>query len=232
MTDIDYTRQRDFFDPEKVDARVTIVGCGGIGSFTGVALAKLGVREFKLVDFDHVEAHNVPNQFFYPAQVGMSKVDALAETISDTAGAIITGRGSPGPCVMPYEQSLQAGLPLSPIVISALDSMSARADLWNLVKNKLDCKLFLDGRLGAENVLLYAANPTLPSDQRGYEATLHTDAEGVDLPCTGRAIIDVGFAIGSLMTRAVRRYYAGEPHTPITYLNQQTLEIQKGDWLE
>ena len=225
MTGIDYTRQRDFFDPDKVDATVTIVGCGGIGSFTAIALAKLGVKTLRLLDFDTVEAHNVPNQFFLPSQVGMSKVEALAETIHNTTGPFGTG-------VALHEQPLQEGIPLSPVVISALDSMSARADLWKLVKNKLDVKLFLDGRLGAENVLLYAANPTLPSDQRGYESTLHTDAEGVDLPCTGRSIIDVGFAIGSLITRAVRRHYTGEPHTPITYLNQQTLEIQKGDWLE
>ena len=221
---IDYTRQRDFFDPGKVDATVTIVGCGGIGSFTGFALAKLGVRKFRLLDLDCVEAHNIPNQLFWPEQVGWSKVDALTRTIHDASDGTAE--------VEAFERPLQDGVPLSPIVISALDSMSARADLWKLVKNKLDVKLFLDGRLGGENVLLYAANPTLPSDQRGYEATLHSDTEGIDLPCTGRAIIDVGFAIASLMTRAVRKHYAGEPHTPITYLNQNTLEMQKGDWLE
>jgi len=223
MTGIDYTRQRDFFDPDKVNATVTIVGCGGIGSFTGFALAKLGVRELRLLDFDHVEAHNVPNQLFLPKQVGVTKVNALAETIysaTDTTN------------VVTHEHPLQDGIPMSPIVISALDSMQARAELWQRVKGKLDVKLFLDGRLGGENVLLYAAKPSLPSDIRGYEATLHSDEEGVDLPCTGRAIIDVGFAIASLMTRAVRLHYAGEPHTPITYLNQNTLELQKGDWLE
>jgi len=220
---IDYVRQRDFFDPEKVNARVTIVGCGGIGSFTGVALAKLGVREFRLVDFDTVEAHNIPNQMFWPDQIGRQKVHALDVNI---------GGFNPDATCECIDKPLQDGVPISPIVISALDSMQARAELWEQVKGKFDCKLFLDGRLGGENVLLYAANPALPSDQKGYEATLHSDADGIDLPCTGRAIIDVGFAIASLMTRAVRKHYAGEPSTPITYLNQATLGVEKGDWLE
>lgn len=221
MSDIDYTRQRDFFDPDRTNAVVTIVGCGGIGSFTAFALAKLGVSQLRLLDFDTVEEHNVPNQLFEPSQIGMAKVDALAQTIDEIGTECI--------CI---NKPLQEGIPLSPIVISALDSMTARAELWAQVKNKLDVKLFLDGRLGGENVLLYAANPTLPTDIRGYEATLHSDSEGVDLPCTGRAIIDVGFVIASLMTRAVRRYHAKEPSVPITYLNQQTLDLQKGDWYE
>lgn len=223
MNTIDYTRQRDFFDPLSTNAVATIVGCGGIGSFTAFALAKLGVSELRLLDFDHVEEHNIPNQLFLPEQVGESKVEALAATI---LGA------TPTTNVTTYEQSLQDGIPRSTVVISALDSMQARAELWEQVKYKLDVRLFLDGRLGGENVVLYSVNPSQPSDVAGYEATLHSDEEGVDLPCTGRAIIDVGFAVASLITRAVRRSYAEQPLAPITYLDQNTLELLTGDWYE
>lgn len=220
MSTIDYTRQRDFFDPTTTNTVATIVGCGGIGSFTAFALAKLGVSELRLLDFDTVEEHNTPNQLFLPAQVGMTKVAALRETVTESAETIVTT----------HEQALQDGIPRSPVVISALDSMQARKELWEQVKYKLDVKLFLDGRLGGENVVLYAVRPSQPNDIAGYEATLHSDEEGVDLPCTGRAIIDVGFAVASLMTRAVRRFYAEQPCDPITYLNQNTLELHKGGW--
>ena len=222
MATIDYTRQRDFFDPTATNAVATIVGCGGIGSFTAFALAKLGVRELKLVDFDEVDEHNVPNQLFLPTQVGEPKVDALAGTIeaaSDTETSLHCSR-------------LQDALPLSPVVISALDSMEARAELWQKVRYKLGVKLFLDGRLGGQHITLYAVRPSVPEDVAGYEATLYSDEEAIDLPCTGRAIIDVGFAIASLMTRAVRRFYANEENTPITYLNQETLELLKGGWTD
>lgn len=210
----DYTRQRDFFDPDNVDSSVTIVGCGGIGSFTAYALSKLGVSNIKLLDFDTVEAHNIPNQLFRPDQIGVAKVDALADTIGAT----------------PYQQRLEDGIPRSPVVISALDSMEARSALWNQVRYKLDVKLLLDGRLGGENIVLYGARPSQPDDVAGYEATLHSDDEGIDLPCTGRAIIDVGFSIASLMTRAVRRLYVDDSYDRVTYLNQQTLELMTGDW--
>ena len=216
----DYTRQRDFFDPTNTNAVVTIVGCGGIGSFTAFALAKLGVSELRLVDFDTVDEHNIPNQLFLPSQIGKQKTAALAETIEAATDAKVSLHNHP----------LQDGIPRSSVVISALDSMQARAELWQQVRYKLDVKLFLDGRLGGQNVVLYAVRPCQPTDIAGYEATLHSDEEGDDLPCTGRAIIDVGFAVASLMTRAVRQFYADGPISPMTYLNQNTLDLLRGDW--
>lgn len=217
---LDYTRQRDWFDPAKTRAAVTVVGCGGIGSFAAFALAKLGVERLTLVDFDEVDEHNIPNQLYRMDAVGQPKVGALYWTLRDFAG--VDAKLVSGP--------LQDGFPLSRVVVSALDSMSARADLWARVKNQLGVRLLLDARLGGEHVVLYAANPTRPTDQAGYEATLHSDAEGSDLPCTARSIIDVGFAVGSLITRAVRKHYAGEQLDPMTYFNQQTLDLYKGGW--
>jgi ThiF family len=217
----DFTRQRDWFDPERTHAAVTVVGCGGIGSFTAFALAKLGVRDLHLVDFDTVETHNTPNQLFTPNQIGTSKVAALAETITHATDTEVTVHANP----------LQDGIPLAPVVVSALDSMQARAELWTQIRNRLAVRLFVDGRLGGQNVVLYSVKPTNPQHVRGYEATLHTDADGDDLPCTARSVIDVGFAIGSLITRAVRCEYADETPTPMVYLNQRTLEIHTSDWV-
>lgn len=216
----DYTRQRDWFDPDKTAAAVTIVGCGGIGSFTAFALAKLGVQRLDLVDFDTVDEHNVPNQLFTTFQIGHPKTEALWLSLHDYAGVDATL----------HNQRLQDGVPLNDIVISALDSMEARADLWEQVKYKLACKLFIDARLGGENIVVYALNPCVPSEIAGYEATLHSDEEGLELPCTGRSIIDVGFSVASLITRQVRRFYTGSACESQVYLNQATLELYKGGW--
>jgi sulfur carrier protein ThiS adenylyltransferase len=219
---LDFTRQRAWFDPSTVNGAATIVGCGGIGSFTAFALAKLGVSRLTLLDFDTVDELNVPNQMFTPDQVGQPKVTALASTIRASTGCEPERRQEP----------LEAGIPLAPIVVSALDSMAARRALWMQVRYRLDVKLLLDGRLGGENIVLYSVDPSNPTDVAGYEATLHSDAEGEDQPCTARSIIDVGFAIASLMTRAVRRHYGHEPKTPVVYLNQATLSMFTGGWQE
>jgi molybdopterin-synthase adenylyltransferase len=218
----DYTRQRAWFDPGTINAAATVVGCGGIGSFAAFALAKLGVQTLNLLDFDTVDELNIPNQMFAPEQLGQPKVTALASTIRAATGCQPTT----------IQAALETGIPRAPIIVSALDSMAARAELWKQIRYRLEVKLLLDGRLGGEHIVLYSVDPSNPTDISGYEAMLHSDTDGEDLPCTARSIIDVGFAVGSLITRAARRHYAHQPTTPIVYLNQETLRVFKGGWAE
>lgn len=220
--ELTYMRQLDWFDPDQAKARVTIVGAGGIGSFTAFALAKLGVQHLDLVDFDTVEDHNVPNQLFRFEDIGKPKVNAVIDQLLLHAGVKCQAVG--------HNQNLGDGVPIGDVVISALDSMEARAALWEQVKGKFACKRFLDGRLAGEQIVLYSAIPFDPDDIAGYEATLHSDDEGLEMPCTRRSIIDVGFSIASLMTRAVRRHYAGLDVENTVVLNQETLELISGGW--
>jgi sulfur carrier protein ThiS adenylyltransferase len=63
------------------DKVVGIAGCGGLGSNCVVALARVGVGNLILVDFDKVEESNLNRQYFFRDQVGKSKVEALREII-------------------------------------------------------------------------------------------------------------------------------------------------------
>lgn len=65
-------------------ATVAVLGAGGIGSLTAMALAGAGVGHLRLIDHDVVEASNFNRQFFYrPQHIGWRKVDALAEAIRE-----------------------------------------------------------------------------------------------------------------------------------------------------
>jgi bacteriocin biosynthesis cyclodehydratase domain-containing protein len=58
-------------------ARVVVVGCGGLGTWTLCALAAAGVRRFRIVDDDEVELSNLNRQVLYtPAQIGTPKTRA------------------------------------------------------------------------------------------------------------------------------------------------------------
>jgi bacteriocin biosynthesis cyclodehydratase domain-containing protein len=60
-------------------ARVTVIGCGGIGTWTVAALAAAGIRRLRLVDHDVVEASNLNRQVLYgPADLGASKAATTA----------------------------------------------------------------------------------------------------------------------------------------------------------
>ena len=62
-------------------ARVGIAGIGGLGSAVAVALARVGVGELVLADFDVVEASNLNRQQYFVGQIGRLKVDALEENL-------------------------------------------------------------------------------------------------------------------------------------------------------
>lgn len=80
---IDLSKSYDFFQPEKDDAKIHIVGCGSVGSTIAENLARCGVKNFVLWDFDKVEGHNIVNQMFRQQDIGRLKVDALKDILTD-----------------------------------------------------------------------------------------------------------------------------------------------------
>ncbi len=62
-------------------ATVGIAGLGGLGSPVAVALARCGVGRLILVDFDVVEPSNLNRQQYFVDQLGMTKADALKDTL-------------------------------------------------------------------------------------------------------------------------------------------------------
>ncbi len=57
---------------------VGIAGCGGLGSNAAVALVRAGIGKLILVDFDVIELSNLNRQYYFQADIGKSKVDALS----------------------------------------------------------------------------------------------------------------------------------------------------------
>lgn len=63
-------------------ATVGIAGVGGLGSAVAVALARVGVGRLVIADFDVVEPSNLNRQQYFIDQLGLFKVDALAENLA------------------------------------------------------------------------------------------------------------------------------------------------------
>ena len=70
-------RHQDFFDPIDVKEEVHIIGVGAVGSHIATALARLGIKNIHIWDFDNVESHNIPNQIFTEVDIGKLKIDAV-----------------------------------------------------------------------------------------------------------------------------------------------------------
>lgn len=62
---------------------VTVIGCGGVGTWVAYGLALAGVKKMILLDHDAVEEHNRNRTMYLPYEVGFMKVTALASRIND-----------------------------------------------------------------------------------------------------------------------------------------------------
>jgi molybdopterin-synthase adenylyltransferase len=83
-----------------LDARVLIVGLGGLGSPVAMYLAAAGVGELLLADFDAVDLSNLQRQLLHTYdRVGRSKVDSAMDTLRAL---------NPGPSLVPIKGALNA----------------------------------------------------------------------------------------------------------------------------
>ena len=99
-----------------------IAGAGGIGSNVSMLLARAGIGRLVIVDHDVVSLRNLNRQAYYADQVGMPKVEALAENIrrlgTGTGLCVAAERLVPGGFCRPF-----AGCS---ILIEALDDASTK----------------------------------------------------------------------------------------------------------
>ncbi|MDP2791914.1 MAG: sulfur carrier protein ThiS adenylyltransferase ThiF [Rectinemataceae bacterium] len=70
-------------------ATVGIGGAGGLGSNCAASLVRAGVRRLVIADFDRVSLSNLDRQYYFLAQVGQFKVDALAENLAAIDPAVM-----------------------------------------------------------------------------------------------------------------------------------------------
>lgn len=61
--------------------KVGMAGAGGLGSNCSMYLVRCGFKRFRIVDSDIVEMSNLNRQFYFAAQVGRKKVEALRENL-------------------------------------------------------------------------------------------------------------------------------------------------------
>ncbi len=60
---------------------VGVAGVGGLGSQVAIALARVGVGQLIIADFDIVEPSNLNRQQYFIDQIGMPKVEALRDNL-------------------------------------------------------------------------------------------------------------------------------------------------------
>ncbi len=172
---IDPLRHLSVFSPHAFGKRrIDVIGAGATGSRIVLSLAKLGVENIHVWDFDRVEPHNIANQAFGLGDVGKAKVDALAELVQLTTGTKITV----------HNEKVDGTQSLGEIVFLLTDTMSSRQEIWDKgLKFKLKTNLLIETRMGADSGRVYSLNPNKPGHIKEWEATLYSDDEAEVSAC-------------------------------------------------
>jgi molybdopterin/thiamine biosynthesis adenylyltransferase len=210
LTNTHLTRQLEILPVDKLGENITIIGAGAIGSFTALALAKMGFENITVFDFDKIEIENMNCQFYRHSDIGKFKALALKELIKDFTNVDIQAQTTP------YERGVFPG-----ILISAVDSMKVRKLIWdNHKENSILTKLLIDPRMGAESGLVYAMNPMKRKDIDSYEKTLYTDENAVQERCTAKATMYTACMLSGYVAKVVKDFVTkAVPYPRVTQWN-------------
>lgn len=187
-----YMRQSSIINiKDYEDNKVSIIGCGAIGSYVGTSLAKLGLVKFELWDFDKVEEHNLPNQFFFEEDTGKPKVDATEKMMR-----LINSKCK----IVTHKQKFDKDSVLnSNIVIICVDTMASRKEIFEYAKKDKGITLFIDTRMGGLEGQIYFIDMEDKKEIANYEASLFSDEQAVRERCTERAIIYTVLGMASFL---------------------------------
>lgn len=113
-------------------AKVGIAGLGGLGSAIALSLARTGIGQLHLVDFDLVEPSNLNRQQYRLCHLGMTKTEALRQEIAEINPYVSVKTDQ----VRVTEENAAALFEQDDIVCEAFDRPEAKAMLVNTLLQK------------------------------------------------------------------------------------------------
>jgi len=193
-----FLRNASIIDQEAINRQpVAIVGVGTIGSHLAEMLAKLGVRDFTLIDPDEVDTVNLAVQGFYESDVGQAKVTAIAERPAAIDGMV---------AVVCYEADYRANLvPAKAAVFACVDSMRVRGQIFRDFTEH-DRPVFFDGRTAAEALRVFCIDRTDREAADLYRQSLFPSHEAYREGCTARATIYCASMAAAILCALYKRW--------------------------
>jgi molybdopterin/thiamine biosynthesis adenylyltransferase len=202
----------EFFKPEDLKgSRVHIIGCGATGSTLAENLARLGIANIALYDFDAVEGKNIANQMFAHRHIGMPKVEAVAD--------IIVGINPDAAETLRLEPEGWHGQRLAGYVFLCVDNIDLRRKIAE--ENRLNpaIKAMFDFRLGLTDAQHYAADWSDSQSAKNFIKSMnftHADVEDVRSAC--HEVLSVCPPIRVIVALGVANFMNFVKGHPVKYL--------------
>lgn len=195
---MDLSRHISVFSPDNVKHPIHIIGVGATGSFVAMELARMGCPVLNLYDFDDVEIHNIPNQYYDNNDLGKLKAEALSEKLKLINPNIVVNVHTSA--VLPVEDEEHSGIDkMSGYVFLLVDSMKVRKELWAAAKENKNIIHCWESRLGSDQARVYSLDMSV-KDFSKYEADFYDDDNAEVSACgTSITVLPIVLQTASLM---------------------------------
>lgn len=195
-----FRNQRGLITEDQMRKSVLVIGAGAIGSFYSMTLAKMGFSDITVFDNDTIEEHNIANQIYPVTMIGKPKVEALSIVCMQYGGINL----KPKKMFWTPEKAF-----LADIVVSAVDDMDVRKNIWDFYKDK-DIQCFIDGRMGAQVYRAYSVDMEDDREIKLYEESLYPQSEAAPEPCGQKSIIFNVLQVAGAMLAMTKQFVRGE----------------------
>ena len=170
----DFSRQVNIFKPEEFKTPIHIIGVGATGSWIALSLAKMGIENLFIYDFDEVGMHNLPNQCFTLRDINNNKAKSMRNLINLFTGYKIKAR----------DVKVEGGDVLQGIVFVLTDTMKSRQEIYyKSIKNNPNIDLMIETRMDLRGGRIYVIDPKDREQTKLYEETLYGDSESEVSAC-------------------------------------------------
>ena len=213
-----FLRNKDLIDQKLLD-NITIIGLGGIGSTVVTLLSIMGFDEITGWDNDILEEHNLSSTTYPWTNIGKFKTEAAKIQAlrygGDVAGNDCRFNAKTG--------TWDSSKPLGDKVITCLDSMNTRMEVYESWKVNPNREFLIDLRMDA----LACEMVTTTKDYDEYDKYWVTDAEIEPAPCTMKHTIFSSSIIGGLGVNQVFNCVANKPFYGYIWLGLLPINLQK-----
>jgi sulfur carrier protein ThiS adenylyltransferase len=177
-------------------AVVGIAGVGGLGSAVAVALARVGVGRLVVADFDVVEPSNLNRQQFFIDQIGMHKVQALADNLRRVNPYVAVEQHA----IMLAPENISSVFAGCSIIVEAFDRADMKAMLVNTVLDQMTEVTMI----AASGLAGYGSNNTIKTSRITQRLYLIGDGVSEAQPGNGLMAPRVGIAASHQANQVVR----------------------------
>ena len=166
------TKSSEFFNPEDCTDRIHLIGCGSVGSAVAELLARFGLKNVSLYDFDIVEDHNLANQMFTTKDLYKPKLEGIFNRWTEI-------NPEAAKTLKLYNDGWD-GQKLSGYVFLCVDNIELRKRIVEENKYNLNIKAMFDFRTALVTAQHYAADWSRNGDIEALLDTMdftHAEAE-------------------------------------------------------